>query len=188
MFRIPFLTPLIETVKGYISRLEEKNLTELPSALQIGLERNLTPGEEVIVTLRNFRAIYKAPTWLDSNTYFNSWFILTNQRVLILRNSSSIKMFRDISLDDIKRTHYEIERLKPRITIISQEREDNIDFAKEALSHCEDIHDKINDAVEKAKKRGTTTLDVETIYCHNCGIKIPRHSNYCSECGHAIYK
>lgn len=183
MYKIPLITPLFDAVKEYIGRLESKNLNQLSPALQTGLEKNLTSDEEIILTLRNYRAKYDAPSWMDSNTYFNSWFILTSQRILILRNSSSFTLFRDISLDEISRINYEMERLEPRISIISPGKEDRIDFFKEALKHCEHFDKKINDAVDKARQRTRSTMDAETIFCFNCGTKIPKISNFCSDCG-----
>ena len=183
MSKIPLITPLIESIQGLINKLESKNFTELPSELNGSLSSYLSPGEEILLTLRNYRAIYKAPKWMDSNTYFNSWFILTDQRILILRNSSSFKMFRDIPLDEISRTLYEMEKLEPRITIISPGKEDRIEFVSEVTKHCEDIGKKVNEALEKSRQNSKLATEKDTMYCPNCGGKIPRKSNFCPECG-----
>ncbi len=186
MSKIPLITPLIESIQGLINKLESKNVTELPSELNGSLSSYLSPGEEILLTLRNYRAIYKAPNWIDSNTYFNSWFILTDRRILILRNSSSFTMFRDIALDEVSRTHYEKEKLEPCITIISPGKEDRIEFRREVTKHCEDIGKKVNEALKTSRQNSQLSGEKDTMYCPNCGNKIPRKSNFCSECGESL--
>lgn len=186
MSKIPLITPLIESIQGLINKLESKNFTDLPSELNGSLSSYLSPGEEILLTLKNYRAIYKAPKWIDSNTYFNSWFILTDQRILILRNSSSFKMFRDIALDEVSRTLYEMENLEPRITIISPGKEDRIEFVSKVTKHCEDIGKKVNEALEKRRQNSQLSTEKYTIYCSNCGSNIPRKSNFCPECGESL--
>ena len=186
MSKIPLITPLIESVQGLISKLESKNFTELPSELNGSLSDYLSPGEKILLTLRNYRAIYKAPKWIDSNTYYNSWFILTDQRILILRNSTSFKMFRDIALDEVSRTLYEVEKLEPRITIISPGNEDRIEFLRDATKHCEHIGKKVNEALEISRQNSQLSTKKDTMNCPNCGSKIPRTSNFCSECGESL--
>jgi NADH pyrophosphatase NudC (nudix superfamily) len=186
MSRIPLITPLLESIEGFLNKLESKNFTKLPSDLNGSLSSYLSPGEEILLTLRNYRAIHKAPNWIDSNTYFNSWFILTDQRILILRNSSSFKLFRDIALDEVSRTHYEMEKLEPRITIISPGKEDRVEFVSEVTKHCEDIGKKVNEALEISRQNSQLSGEKDTRYCPNCGSKIPRTSNFCSECGKSL--
>ncbi len=187
MFKIPLINPLIESIQGIINKLESTNYTELPEELKTGLSSYLETDEEILLTLRNYRAIYKAPKWIDSNTYFNSWFILTDQRILILRNSSSLKMFRDIALDEVSRTLYETEKLGPRVTIRSPGgNEDRIDFAHGVLKHCDDIGKKINEAVEKYRQTSRLAQEKDMMYCNNCGSRIPKDSNFCPECGKSL--
>lgn len=186
MFKIPLINPIIETIQGFVSGLESKNFTELPPQLKDRLSSYLSQDEEILLTLRNYRAIYKAPRWIDSNTYFHSWFILTDQRILILRNSSSFKLFRDIPLSEVSRTRYEMEKSDPRVTIISPGNEDRIEFVSKVIEHCEDIGKIINEAVEKNRQLSKFIQEKDTIYCYNCGSKIPRKSNFCPECGKSL--
>jgi hypothetical protein len=188
MSKIPFITPIIDTIQGIMNRLESQNVTELPSELHDRLSRYLSQDEEILLTLRNYRAIYRAPNWLDSNTYFHSWFVLTDQRILILRNSSSFKLFRDIPLSEITRTRYEMEELDPRVTIITPGNEDRIEFVSKVIEHCEDIGKKIHEALEKSRQLSKLSQEKDTIYCYNCGSKIPRKSNFCPECGESLKK
>jgi hypothetical protein len=183
MSKIPFITPILETLQGFVTRLESKNFTELPSELKDRLSSYLSEDEGVLLTLRNYRAIYKAANWIDSNTYFHSWFILTDQRILILRNSSSFKLFRDIPLSEVSRTRCEMENSDPSVIIISPGKEDRIEFVSKAIEHCGDIGKKISEAVEKNRQLSKFTQEQGAIYCYNCGGKVPKKSNFCSECG-----
>jgi len=176
-------TRAYERIKEIFDRFEAKNSTELPADLQTGLSNYLTPGEDVLITLKNYRAIYKAKRWSDSNTFFNSWFILTNLRILILRNSSSFKMFRDIPLEVIRETNYELDRLEPRIKFSSHDGEDIIEFSKRSMNYCKEIENKVKDALANVTIVQKDSPDSETIYCNNCGTRILRHSNFCFRCG-----
>jgi len=180
---MPLVTQILERLKKYINGQKEHNFTELPPRAKNGLLKYLKQGEEVLFTVRNFRAIYKAPRWLDSNTFFNSWFILTNQRIIIAKNSSSFKRFRDIPLDTIKQTDYEREALESRLTIHSPGGVDIIEFLREARGFCEDLEEKVNRALEGARKRGEYLQSLDLVLCFRCNSKIPKGSKFCSECG-----
>jgi hypothetical protein len=179
MSRISFF----EKFKGYLNKQKAQNFTELPPGIRAGLSKYLTPDEEILLTLRNFRAIYKAPRWLDSNTFFNSWFILTNQRIIIARSSSSFKKFRDIPHHTISRAEYEAGELESRLIIHSPGTVDIIEFLREAKVYCEDLKQKVNEVLDLARKREEYPLVLDTIFCRECGNKIPRQSKFCSECG-----
>ncbi|MFQ5786872.1 MAG: zinc-ribbon domain-containing protein, partial [Thermodesulfobacteriota bacterium] len=99
------------------------------------------------------------------------------------RNSSSLKIFRDIPLDDIHRTNYEMNRLEPRITFVSYSEEDRIDFLNESIKHLEGIDETINKALVTAREIKEKSGARVTMFCFNCGSKIPRKSKFCSECG-----
>jgi len=173
MFRISFITQLLERIK----RDKKQNLTDLPSGIRTGLARYLASGEEILFTLRDFRAIYKAPRWLDSNTYFNSWFILTNHRIIIARNSSSFKKFRDIPYNMINQIDYEPGVLDYKLIIHSPGTVDIIEFLREVREHCEGLELRINMALESGRRI------FASIYCFSCGSKVPKESKFCSECG-----
>jgi hypothetical protein len=180
---MPFLVAqILERLKRYISEQKEHDFTDLPQGIKNGLLRYLKQGEEVLFTIRDFRAIYKAPRWLDSNTFFNSWFILTNQRIIIARNSSSFKRFRDIPLKTVKRVDYESGTLESRLTIHSPGEVDIIEFLRETREFCGDLGEKINGALESARKRGDIQ-GLDLILCIRCESRIPKGSKFCSECG-----
>lgn len=177
---------ILQGLKESLSRRKEKNFTELPSGIKIGLAKYLKPGEEVLLTLRNFRAIYRAPTWMSSNTFFNSWFILTDSRIIIAKNSSTFNRFRDIPLNTIDQIHYETWVLDSKLTIHSPSTTDIIEFLRESRMYREDLDTKVKRAIEGSKKVGKGPEISDTIFCPQCGTKIPKESRFCSECGRGI--
>ncbi len=175
--------PFLEAVKNLIGMLETRNYTELPHGIRIGVEKYIKEDENIIATLLDWRAIYKAPRFVDSNTYFNSWFILTSRRILIARNSSVFRRFRDIPLSGISQIFYELDESRPRISITTPGHEDIIEFAEQASPHCAELERMINDAMGKARDMLNDSPGNEFMFCSACGSRILRGSHYCSECG-----
>jgi hypothetical protein len=173
-----FLSQIIRKLKLWINERKKAALTELPQGIKTGLLKHLKPQEEILLTLRSFRAIYKPPRWIDSNTFFNSWFILTNHRIIVARNSSSFKKFRDILLHTVNQTEYEEGERESRLTIHSPGTVDIIEFLKEVRAHCKDIEGMVKKALKEAY-----TMKPDVAFCYECGSQIPRHSKFCPECG-----
>lgn len=174
---------ILNTIKNLVSRLETRNYTELPEGIHKGLGKYLSEDETLRATLLNFRAIYRAPRWLDSNTFFNSWFILTDRRIIIARNASVFKRFRDIPLAGITQIYYELDSTEPKITINSPGHEDIIEFPKKASIHCSVLEGTLKDVIEVARKTHQQSGEGDFIFCSRCGSKILRGSHFCSECG-----
>lgn len=174
---------IVESIKDFFGNMITHNYTELPEKIQLGVNDYLKDDEHIILTLLDYRAIYKAPKFMDSNTFFNSWFILTDKRILIARNSSTFKRFRDIPLSAITQILYELDTSEPRITITTPGNEDIIEFTRACAEHCVDLDKKIDRAIEDAKAQNTNSTDLEHILCKKCGSKILSESKYCSECG-----
>lgn len=174
---------IVETIKDLMGSIITNNYTELPEKIQSGVNKYLNDDENTILTLLNYRAIYKAPKFMDSNTFFNSWFILTDHRILIARNSSTFKRFRDIPLSEITQVLYEIDSSEPKITITTPGNEDIIEFTRAGAEHCIGLDKKMDSAIENAKSKNRKPSDIEHILCGKCGSKIPSESKYCPECG-----
>jgi hypothetical protein len=175
MFRIPPISKIAHGLQNYLNKIDNQNITELPIGIKSGLSKYLTTDEEVLFILRDFRAIYKAPRWIDSNTFFNSWFILTNKRIVIAKNSSSFKRFRDIPYNSISKVDYETGLLESRLIIHSPRSVDIIEFIGEARKHSEGLDQRLNRVIKSAV--------FETVICANCECKLPMGSKFCSECG-----
>jgi PH (Pleckstrin Homology) domain-containing protein/zinc ribbon protein len=174
---------IVSALKSLINNLVTNNYTEIPEKIQTGLVKYLNDNEEVLFTLLDYRAIYKAPKWVDSNTFFNSWFVLTNHRIIIARNTSSFKRFRDIPLNDITQIFYELEGLEGKISITCPGKEDIIEFSKATNPYYGSLEKELKNAFENAKGHKRVVLDTESILCAKCGSKIGSDSKYCPECG-----
>lgn len=170
-------------IKSIINNLVTSNYTEIPGRIQTGLAKYLDENEDILYTLLDYRAIYKAPKWVDSNTFFNSWFVLTNHRIIVARNSSSFKRFRDIPLNDITQIFYELDGSEGKISITSPGKEDIIEFSKATHSYYESLEKELKDAILNAKEHKRVNQDTETLICAKCGSKIGSDSKYCPECG-----
>jgi DNA-directed RNA polymerase subunit RPC12/RpoP len=167
---------------------ETRNYTELPHGIRKGVEKYIREEESILVTLLNWRAIYRAPRFIDSNTYFNSWFILTSHRIIIARNSSVFKRFRDIPLSGISQIFYELDNTEPRISITSPGHEDIIEFPRQASHHCAKLEETVKEAVANAMDLIKNLPGGDYIYCSRCGSRIPGSNHFCSECGAKIHK
>ncbi|MEW6145430.1 MAG: hypothetical protein AB1598_10475 [Thermodesulfobacteriota bacterium] len=178
----------MDAVRNIIGMFETRNYTELPHGIRQGVEKYIREEESILVTLLNWRAIYKAPRFIDSNTFFNSWFILTSHRIIIARNSSVFKRFRDIPLSGISQIFYELDNTEPRISITSPGHEDIIEFPRQASHHCAKLEETVKVAVANAMDIFKNLPDGDYIYCSRCGGRIPGSSHFCSECGAKLHK
>jgi len=79
---------IMSAVKNIMGMFDAKKCSELPHGIKKGVEKYIKEEESILVTLLNWRVVYKAPRFIDSNTYFHTWFILTDHRIIIARNSS----------------------------------------------------------------------------------------------------
>lgn len=174
---------IVNAIKDFVGGLVTHNYTELPQRIQTGLNKYLKDDEEILLTLLDYRTIYKAPKFIDSNTFYNSWFVLTNHRIIIARNSSTFKRFRDIPLSDITQIFYELDNTEPKISITTPGKEDVIEFMKVASAHCQDLEKVIDSAIENTKSRKLHAGKDDFVLCSKCGSQVLSQSKYCSECG-----
>ncbi len=170
-------------LKDLVEKLQGGSFTELPDGIAEGLRRRLADGEKVHFTLLNWRAIHKAPSFTDSNTYFSSWFILTAARIIIARNASELKMFREIPLNSITSIHYELDRREPRMTITTPGNVDIIEFQKKAAAHTPGLEELLKTAIADARRAAPVVAEVNIVLCGGCGSGIPKSSRFCPECG-----
>ena len=174
---------IVNVIKDFVGGLVTHNYTELPQRIQTGLNKYIKDDEEILFTLMDYRAVYKAPKFIDSNTFYNSWFVLTSHRIIITKNSSTFKRFRDIPLADITQIFYELDNTEPTISITTPGKEDEIEFRKAASAHCEGLEKVIDSAIEGAKSRKLHGEKDDFVLCSKCGSQVHSKSKYCSECG-----
>jgi hypothetical protein len=174
---------LMDSVKNLMGMLETRNYTDLPPSIREGVEKYINRGETILLTLLDWRAIYKATRFIDSNTFFNSWFILTSRRIIIARNSSGFKRFRDIPLKEITHMFYELDNTEPRVSITSPGHEDIIVFPRQASHLCAGLQEIIDSAIASSRNINDDHEGPDFIQCAGCGTNIPGRSRFCPECG-----
>lgn len=170
-------------LKGLVEKLQGGSFTEPPEGIAEGIRKRLGEGEEVHFTLLNWRAMHKAPTFTDSNTYFSSWFILTNKRIIIARNSSELKTFREIHLHGITDVHYELDRSEPRVTITTPGNVDKIEFQRRTAGRASELEGLLKTVITEARRTAPVAVEAEIVLCGGCGSGIPKTSRFCPECG-----
>ncbi len=173
---------IVDTIRNLVGKFSNQNFTELPDSIRTGLHKYLDSGENIVSTVRLNRAIYKAPRWGDSNSFYNSWFVLTEKRIVIAKNSSKFNRFRDIPLAEITQTFYEVDRSEPRISITSPGTEDVFEFSKSSAHLCSHVEGILENTLDKAKENYLHS-DTNYVHCNECGSKILRNSKFCAECG-----
>ncbi len=173
---------ILESFRSLIDGLFNPVYDTLPPSLREAVERYVEENENIILTLRTIRAIYKAPSFRDSNIYYSSWFVLTSSRVIVLRNASTLKKFREIPLQLIEHIEYEFEREESKLTITSANKVDIMEFHNAAYEPWSELKAVVQDTL-KAGAAETPTTGVDHMFCGMCGTKIPSTSKFCFSCG-----
>ena len=148
---------LIDNIFKKVGFYGPDNPLALPQKLHSSLKDYLSDNEEIICSIKNHRAVHNAPNWKDKNTFFNSWCILTNKRLLILRNLNYVKIFREIHISKID--DYSVQKSEDNIVIniITTGRQDTIEFSKYLVNHADKFSQKFTDAVTSLRKRARTS-------------------------------
>lgn len=175
---------LLQKVVSYFNLDGSKKETSyIPPKLREDLLNDLEDGESLLKCVQSLSSTYKPKSWLDRNTFFNTFFILTSRRLIIARNSRELKIFRDINLDQIQK--YRIETGKKGHNIIEIQSFDSQDTVV--------IHRTLTEEVEEVKKLIPRQIEQQEkshgnkqVYCMHCGVKISESSRFCSSCGKKV--
>ena len=76
------------------------------------LKELIGENDSVVFKIQTLSSTYKPRAWIDRNAFFRSMLILTNKRVLILKNSSAVNVLRDIELNTI--THHKLSSTRSK--------------------------------------------------------------------------
>jgi hypothetical protein len=179
---------MLVKIENLISRLlegrKDQYLTEVPEKVAGGMEEYIDEDEKPLFKLRSFRALYSTPTWIESNQFFSAWVIVTSKRLMILKNSSSFKLFRDIPLGSIEELNYEFEPRKYKITIKSPHKTDILEFTGESINFCPELRRILETVCTPSRLTGKVrTPSLGISHCYFCGFRLPNPANFCPECG-----
>ncbi len=111
---------ILNLYKNFISGLLDttgKDLLSLPEKIRNDLSLSLSENEEIVVTMKTNRAIYRAGTSKDSNTFYNTFAIVTSSRIILAKDSSGLNIFREFQLNQVNSLLYEDVTKKPTIHI-----------------------------------------------------------------------
>lgn len=163
-------------------------MTGLPVAVQEGLSKYLDSDEVVLFSLRTNRSIYKASSLRESNQYYSTWFVVTSKRAAVLRNGSSLQIFRDILYEQIERVLYETGDKEASLIFEGHDRSDIQEFGVQSVPHFDELKRRLEMARKSPKEspresnRPSASAHAKN-FCSNCGQKLEASPNFCPSCG-----
>lgn len=155
-----------------------KDLLSLPERIKNDLSLSLSGDEKIIVSMKSDRIIYRAGSSRDSNTFYKTFAVLTNKRIIIAKNSNSLKIFRDFQLNQVNSLLYEEVASKPTIHVDALNSKYILSMPPGSFAETKTFFDTFNSSLEQGKQLNN--------FCSKCGNKIHSDSVYCSHCGNKI--
>lgn len=179
--------PTNSFLKNIISFLnlngQKKEKSYIPESLKKDVLDDIGSDDSLLICIESLSSTYRPKNWFDRNTFFNTYLIVTKKRVIVAKNSSELKIFRDIDLDQIRK--HKFSRAKRGHNIIELDCFDSKDKIV--------IHKTLSEEVNELKKifehqlnEIESNLEKDFIFCIHCGFKIPTASKFCSSCGKKV--
>lgn len=179
------MSNLLEKLSNIFSLGQASDPTVLSEKLTKSIHSNLKDDEQLVHCIRNHRAFHNAKNFNKKNMFFNSICILTDRRLLIIRNLDYFKLFREIDLAIIKNPRIEKSPDDLVITLNFETAEDIIEFSKHSLVFAEEFSKVFEQTLKSAKDRYPVSEDdIDQKKCGGCGKLVNRESIFCSQCGH----
>ena len=175
MARIP---TVIKNIFSTLFDPSGKDLLSLPEKIKYELSLSLSGDEKIVVSMKTDRVIYRAGSSRDSNTFYKTFAILTSKRLIITKNSTSLKIFRDIQLSQVNSLLYEEVASKPAIHVDVVNSKYVLSMPPGSFAEAKIFFDTFNSSLETGK--------LDNKFCSKCGNKIHTDSVYCSHCGKKI--
>lgn len=175
---------LIDNIIKKVGFAGPEDPVALPEKLHSSVKEYLSGNEEIRCSIKNHRAVHNANNWNDKNTFFNSWCILTNRRLLILRNFDYVKVFREIDIPRIE--DYRIEKSEDNINIkiTTSGILDTIEFPRYLVSHADKFSNKFADTVKHCKEKYLVdNQGIIKLECPKCKKPVSEGDKFCSGCG-----
>lgn len=133
--------------------------------------------ETILSSVRVYKTRSYGGSMWDSkyNTFFQTWFFITDKRIVVARNTMPLKIFASIPFSDISSIEYAPEILEIQAKGISY----NIEFFDDPL--FEKLQKEIDSLIEK-----NSALSEAYPYCTYCKEFSPKRSRFCLECGKEV--
>ncbi|NIP39136.1 MAG: zinc ribbon domain-containing protein [Candidatus Dadabacteria bacterium] len=182
------MSSILEKLSNLFSLGQPSDPTELSDKLAQSISSNLNDGEQLVHCIRNHRAFHNAKSFNKKNMFFNSICILTDRRLIIIRNLDYFKLFREINLAAVR--NHRIEKSVDDLVInlnTGPTEEDIIEFSKHALSFAEEFSKVFEQTLIAAKEKyPVSTNGIPQKKCGGCGKLVDQGSKFCHECGHKL--
>lgn len=172
----------IQTVfKNFLNKLLDpagRDLLLLPENIKNDLLISLSGDEEIVISMKTDRAIFRAGLSKDSNTFYKAYAIYTGKRLILAKDSSRLNIFREFQVNQVNSLLYQESSRKPEIYIDMDSSKYVLSFPPGSFDQAKIFFDTLNSSLEPAKS--------EINFCSKCGNKIHPDSVYCSNCGTKI--
>ena len=162
---------------------EKKEKSYIPDSLKKDILNDLSDGEDLLICIESLSSTYRPKNWFDRNTFFSTFLIVTNKRLIIAKSSSELKIFRDIDLDQIRK--YKFNRAKRGHNVIEIECFDSSDKIVVHKTLSDEVQE-LKEIFDKQFKEIESSLKKNFEFCMHCGAKIPLASKFCSTCGKKV--
>nr|NIT14599.1 hypothetical protein [Candidatus Dadabacteria bacterium] len=149
------------------------------------IQKNLNDGEKIVHCIRTHRTFHNAKRFNDKNMFFSSRCILTDSRLLIIRNLEYFKLFREINLSSVNDCRIQKSDDDLVIKLLSGGSEYIIEFSKHALIHADEFSKVLEHTLRTAKdKYPLSETGHPQKKCSGCGKLSDLDSQFCSQCGY----
>ncbi len=152
--------------------------TQLTSQLRNDIENHMEDDETLLFSSKALSTTHIASSFLDRNTFFSPYFILTNKKIRLAKNSSRLDLIREIDLREIKSYHLENMKQKHKLTLNLFDCKDIVFFPSYSNNYINNLKNLISKAFNEVK----TSLQ-DFLFCRYCGEKIHADSSFCHNCG-----
>jgi len=179
------MSSIIERISNLFSLGQQADPTLITDKLRESIHSNLKEDEDIVHCIRNHRAFYNTRNFNEKNMFFSSRCILTDRRLLIIRNLDHYKLFREIHLPSVLDHRIEKSPDDLVITLKTSSAEDIIEFAKHALYHAHEFSQVLEQTIKQAREKyPVSTSGIPQKQCGSCGKLIDIVAKFCSDCGH----
>ncbi len=163
----------------------DESANDLSDSLQLDLINYLDINETIIFKQNIYNSNFLANSWSERNIFYNCILILTEKRIIIAKNSNSLKIFRDIQLATINNLNFLLsDKDNHIISIKTENAEDIIQIKNRYKQQFNDLKNRFSKTYENINNQDKSKIDYTT--CNNCGEMIKRESNFCSNCGKEV--
>ena len=168
-----------------ISTISGNDSNSLSEQFIVDLENYLADNELLSFNIPVYSSDYRAIKWSDKNMFYNCQFLLTNNRIIISRNSKYLKIFREIPLSSINKYDFQLNQKDNHLlTIQTDKAEDIITFHNKYAQEFNSLKENFS----KFWSNNNINESVNTNYqiCEQCKAKIIPGSKFCSNCGKRV--